>query len=304
VAETQRVAILTLAAGGIGSPMTEALLAAGIRVAAVDRDREPLEALAASAREQGKGDDLLTIQTDLTSDSAAEEITKATRDRFGRIDILVNNAGIGPGAIRPDSWQRPLKFWEITPDQWRRFVAVHTTAPLVLTNAVVSEMMHQGWGRIVNVTTSLGTMLNAGSPTYGPSKAALEALSAIMAKDLHGTGVTANVLVPGGITNALMVSESGFDRAKMIQPEVMAPPLLWLVSDDAGKVTGRRFLGVHWGRYRPSKRPRRLGHRWHGRALRRCQSRRAGRSRLLRRDTVTWPRLISERTQMSARLGS
>jgi NAD(P)-dependent dehydrogenase (short-subunit alcohol dehydrogenase family) len=244
--ENQRVAIVTGAAGGIGRAMTRALLAAGIRVAGVDRDREPLEALAASTREQGKGDDLLTIQTDLASDSAAEEITKATRDRFGRIDILVNNAGIGPGAIRPDSWQHPLKFWEITPDQWRRFVAVHTTAPLTLTNAVVPDMMRQGWGRIVNVTTSLGTMLNAGSPTYGPSKAALEALSAIMAKDLDGTGVTVNVLVPGGITNTPMVSESGFDRAKMIQPEVMAPPLLWLVSDAAGKVTGRRFLGVHW----------------------------------------------------------
>jgi NAD(P)-dependent dehydrogenase (short-subunit alcohol dehydrogenase family) len=246
MAETQRVAILTGAAGGIGRAMTRALLAAGIRVAGVDRDYEPLEALAASAREQGKGDDLLTIQTDLASDSAAEEITKATRDRFGRIDILINNAGIGPGAIRPDSWQRPLKFWEITPDQWRRFVAVHTTAPLSLANAVVPDMMRQGWGRIVNVTTSLGTMLNAGSPTYGPSKAALEALSAIMAKDLDGTGVTVNVLVPGGITNTPMVSESGFDRAKMIQPEVMAPPLLWLVSDGAAKVTGRRFLGIHW----------------------------------------------------------
>ena len=107
-------------------------------------------------------------------------------------------------------------------------------------------MMRQGWGRIVNVATSLGTMLNAGSPTYGPSKAALEALSAIMAKDLDGTGVTVNVPVPGGITNTPMVSESGFDRAKMIQPEVMVPPLLWLVSDAAAKVTGRRFLGVHW----------------------------------------------------------
>jgi NAD(P)-dependent dehydrogenase (short-subunit alcohol dehydrogenase family) len=246
MAETKRVAIVTGAAGGIGKAMTRALLAAGIQVAGVDRDREPLEALAGSAREQGKGSELLTIQTDLAKDSAAEEITKATRDRFSRIDILVNNAGIGPGAIRSDSWQRPLKFWEITPDQWRRFVAVHTTAPLTLTNAVVPDMMRQGWGRIVNVTTSLGTMLNAGSPTYGPSKAALEALSAIMAKDLDGTGVTVNVLVPGGITNTPMVSESGFDRAKMIQPEVMAPPLLWLVSDAAGKVTGRRFLGVHW----------------------------------------------------------
>ena len=247
MAETQRVAIVTGAAGGIGRAMVRGLLAAGIRVAGVDRDREPLAVLAANANEGSNADDLLTIPTDLTSDSAAEEITKATRDRFGRIDILVNNAGIGPGAIRPDSWQRPLKFWEITPDQWRRFVAVHTTAPLALANAVVPNMMRQGWGRIVNVTTSLGTMLNAGSPTYGPSKAALEALSAIMSKDLDGTGVTVNVLVPGGITNTPMVSASGFDRAKMIQPEVMVPPLLWLVSDAAGKVTGRRFLGVHWG---------------------------------------------------------
>jgi NAD(P)-dependent dehydrogenase (short-subunit alcohol dehydrogenase family) len=244
--ENLRVAIVTGAAGGIGRAMTRALLAAGIRVAGVDRDREPLEVLAASAREQGKAAELLTISADLTDDSAVDAITKATRVKFGRIDILVNNAGIGPGAIRPDSWQRPLKFWEITADQWRRFVAVHTTAPLALTNAVVPDMMRQGWGRIINVTTSLGTMLNAGSPTYGPSKAALEALSAIMAKDLDGTGVTVNVLVPGGITNTPMVSESGFDRAQMIQPEVMAPPLLWLVSDAAGKVTGRRFLGVHW----------------------------------------------------------
>jgi len=246
MAETQRVAIVTGAAGGIGRAMVRGLLAAGIRVAGVDRDREPLAVLAANANEESNADDLLTIPTDLTSDSAAEEITKTTRDRFGRIDILVNNAGIGPGAIRPDSWQRPLKFWEITPDQWRRFVAVHTTAPLALANAVVPNMMRQGWGRIVNVTTSLGTMLNAGSPTYGPSKAALEALSAIMSKDLDGTGVTVNVLVPGGITNTPMVSASGFDRAKMIQPEVMVPPLLWLVSDAADKVTGRRFLGVHW----------------------------------------------------------
>ena len=246
MAETQRVAIVTGAAGGIGRAMVRGLLAAGIRVAGVDRDREPLAVLAANANEEGNADDLLTISTDLTSDSAAEEITIATRGRFGRIDILVNNAGIGPGAIRPDSWQRPLKFWEITPDQWRRFVAVHTTAPLALTNAVVAEMMRQGWGRIVNVTTSLGTMLNAGSPTYGPSKAALEALSAIMAKDLDGTGVTVNVLVPGGITNTPMVSASGFDRAQMIQPEVMVSPLLWLVSDAAANVTGRRFLGVHW----------------------------------------------------------
>jgi 3-hydroxy acid dehydrogenase / malonic semialdehyde reductase len=96
--EIQR-AIVTGAAGGIGRAMTRGLLAAGIRVAGVDRDREPLEALAASAHEQGEAAELLTIQADLTNDSAVDEITKATRARFGRIDILVNNAGIGPGSI-------------------------------------------------------------------------------------------------------------------------------------------------------------------------------------------------------------
>ena len=145
--ETERVAVITGAAGGIGRAMVRGLLAAGLKVAGADRDRGPLEALAASAREQGKAAELLTIEADLTDDAAVEAITKATRARFGRIDVLVNNAGIGPGSIRPDSWQRPLKFWEITPDQWRRFVAVHTTAPLAPTNAVVPEMMRQGWGR-------------------------------------------------------------------------------------------------------------------------------------------------------------
>jgi len=108
-------------------------------------------------------------------------------------------------------------------------------------------MMRQKWGRIVNITTSLGTMIREGSPTYGPSKAALEAFSAIMAKDLAGTGVTVNVLVPGGVTNTGMVPlEAGYDRAEMIQPAVMAPPLNWLVSDAAAGVTGRRILAVHW----------------------------------------------------------
>ncbi len=77
--------------------------------------------------------------------------------------------------------------------------------------------------------------------------AILEALIASMAKDLDGSGVTVNVLVPAGITNTPMISdEAGFARATMIQPEVMAPSLVWLISDAAGTVTGPRFLAIHW----------------------------------------------------------
>jgi NAD(P)-dependent dehydrogenase (short-subunit alcohol dehydrogenase family) len=242
-----RVAVVTGAAGGIGRAIVRGLLGAGVAVVGVDRARDPLAALAAAAHRDGAAEALLPLQLDLSEDGFARRIVETATGRFGRIDILVNNAGVGPGLVRPDSWQRPLKFWEITPEIWRHYLAVHTAAPLALTNAVVPDMIRRGWGRIVNVTTSLGTMLAAGMPGYGPSKAALEALSAIMAKDLDGSGVTVNVLVPGGVTNTPMISdESGFARDRLIQPEVMAPPLLWLVSDEAASVTGRRFLAVHW----------------------------------------------------------
>ena len=247
MSDKQRTAIVTGAAGGIGRALVKGLLEAGIRVAAVDRTRDGLNALAKGAREQGRDANLLTIEADLSRDAAISDIVGQARGRFGAIDILVNNAGVGQATLRPGNWQEPLRFWDITADQWRNFVAVHTTAPLLLAQAVVPEMRERNWGRIVNVTTSLGTMIRSGSPTYGPSKAALEAFSAIMAKDLEGSGITVNVLVPGGVTNTPMVpNEAGFDRQEMIQPEVMAPPLVWLVSDAAQAVSGRRFLAIHW----------------------------------------------------------
>ena len=245
--DKQRTAIVTGAAGGIGRALVKGLLEAGIRVAAVDRTRDGLNALVKGAREQGRDANLLTIEADLSRDAAISDIVGQARGRFGAIDILVNNAGVGQATLRPGNWQQPLRFWDITADQWRLFVAVHTTAPLLLAQAVVPEMTERKWGRIVNVTTSLGTMIRSGSPTYGPSKAALEAFSSIMAKDLEGSGITVNVLVPGGVTNTPMVpNEAGFDRQEMIQPEVMAPPLVWLVSDAAQAVSGRRFLAIHW----------------------------------------------------------
>jgi NAD(P)-dependent dehydrogenase (short-subunit alcohol dehydrogenase family) len=243
----RRTAVVTGAAGGIGRELVLGLLGKGLAVAAVDRTAEGLAKLAQLAQERQQGSGLMTIEADLARDEAIDEIVAKARGRLGAIDVLVNNAGVGQATLRSDNRERPIKFWEVTPDQWKLFVAVHTNAPMALSRVLVHDMMGQHWGRIVNVTTSLGTMIRDGSPTYGPSKAALEAFSAIMAKDLAGSGVTVNVLVPGGVTNTGMVPlDAGYDRAEMIQPAVMAPPLNWLVSDTAGNVTGRRFLAVHW----------------------------------------------------------
>ena len=245
---TQRnTAIVTGAASGIGRAMTLGLLSAGIDVAAVDREAPWLDELKGAVAASRLSGQLQTLQSDLSDPASFDRIVAAVLGAAGRIDILVNNAGIGQGSIRADQRRNPLRFWDITPAQWGRFVAVNATAPLMLARAVVPHMLRAKQGRIITVTTSLGTMLREGYMLYGASKAAAEAATAVMSEDLAGTGVTANVLVPGGMTDTRIVPDAAVaDRSKLLQPEIMVPPLLWLVSDAAASVTGRRFLAAHW----------------------------------------------------------
>ena len=241
----RQTAIVTGAASGIGRAMAIGLLAAGIDVAAVDKERAWLDELAATAA--GRAGALHPIAADLSHPASFEAIVADVLGRSGRIDILVNNAGVGQGSIRADQRHDPIRFWEITPEQWARFQAVNATAPVMMARAVVPYMLRAGHGRIVTVTTSLGTMLRRGYVLYGASKAAAEAATAVMAADLAGTGITANVLVPGGMTDTRIIPDAAIaDRRRLLRPEIMAPPLIWLVSDEAAAVTGRRFLAVHW----------------------------------------------------------
>jgi len=122
----------------------------------------------------------------------------------------------------------------------------------MLTRAVLPHMLAQKSGRIITVTTSLGTMVREGYLLYGASKAATEAAMAGLSADLKGTGVTSNVLVPGGVTNTPLVGDFAGDRTRMLQPEIMVPPLLWLASDAASQVNGRRFIAADWNAKLPA----------------------------------------------------
>jgi 3-oxoacyl-[acyl-carrier protein] reductase len=107
----------------------------------------------------------------------------------------------------------------------------------------------RGWGRMINVTTSFFTMLSPGCAPYGPAKAALEAASAIWAKEFEGTGVAVNVLIPGGPSDTRMVPPSApFARDALIPPEALAPPAQWLASPASDGVTGRRADRLAWAR--------------------------------------------------------
>ena len=247
MADERQVAIITGAASGIGRAMALGLLESGIDVAAVDKEPSWLDELEEEADDKEFSGRLHTIHADLTDAYSFDGIVSTVLRAFGRIDILINNAGIGQGSIRADQRRNPLRFWEITPEQWGRFLAVNATASVMMARAVVPHMLRAKRGRIVTVTTSLGTMLREGYVLYGSSKAAAEAATAVMSADLAGTGVTANVLVPGGMTDTRIVPDAAVaDRSRLLRPEIMAPPLLWLVSDGAAEVTGRRFLATHW----------------------------------------------------------
>jgi NAD(P)-dependent dehydrogenase (short-subunit alcohol dehydrogenase family) len=240
----RKAAIVTGAASGLGRAMALGLAGSGMDVVAVDRNATALAGLAPP--KIGTPGSILTVPADLAQPDAFEGIVAAALERFGRIDVLVNNAGIGQASVRADQRRNPIRFWEASPDQWSRFLAVNATGPIMMARAVAPHMLRARQGRIITVTTSLGTMVRAGYLLYGASKAAAESATAIMAADLAGTGVTANVLVPGGVTNTPLVGDDAGDRAKMLQPEIMVPPLLWLVSDAAAGVNARRFVAADW----------------------------------------------------------
>jgi NAD(P)-dependent dehydrogenase (short-subunit alcohol dehydrogenase family) len=249
MASTHQTAIVTGAASGIGRAMALGLLGAALDVVAVDRTAPALQTLASEAR--GRPGVIRTIHADLSEPATFDRIVGTTLEDAGQIDILVNNAGIGQASVRPDRRTNPIRFWEVTPEQWQRFVAVNATAPIMMARAVLPHMRASNRGRIVTVTTSLGTMVRDGYLLYGASKAAAEAAMASLSADLKGSGVTCNVLVPGGVTNTGIVGDDAGDRSKMLQPEIMVPPLLWLVSDAAAGVNGRRFIAADWDRALP-----------------------------------------------------
>ena len=238
-----RVVFLTGAAGGIGLAMTQSLLTAGHRVVAVDRDAKALERLA--ERHANAKDRLHPVLADLAKTDGCERAIVAARARFGAIEAVVNNAGIGMSSIRRDAEARAPDIEELTPEIWDGFMAIFVRAPIILVRGALPDMKKRGFGRIINNTTSYVTMLRV--QPYGAAKAALESMSAVWAKELEGSGITVNVLVPGGPTDTpLIADESGWPRDKMLRPDIMGAPTAWLISDEAKNFSGRRITAARW----------------------------------------------------------
>ena len=242
---SELTAVVTGGSKGLGWAMSQGLLGAGFRVISIGRDPEAHERLRG---ESGAGPRLETLVVDLTDAAACDQLATRLAERPGGVDVLVLNAGLVHATVaEPDFLTSPAPFWATSADEWRYMFALNTHSAFALARACAPGMVAKGWGRIIANTTSLSTMTAKGMGPYGASKAALEALIASMAKDLEGTGVTANVVIPGGMADTAMIADRpGLDRSKLIPPSAMNPPLLWLVSAAANDVTSRRFIASLW----------------------------------------------------------
>ncbi len=243
-----KIAIVTGAASprGLGRAMTEALVKAGARVSMMDINQQWLDETSNYMREIGGDDCVMTQIVDVSSIGEAERSIQRTIEELGGLHILVNNAGIAPRNMLMGG-KTSNNFWEISADEWDRVVSVNSSGPFYMTRTVVPHMLTQGWGRIIGVTTSMNTMYREGGAPYGPSKAAHEALVAMASRELEGTGVTVNVLVPGGMASTdLIPDDTDHQRENMIEPEVMQAPVVWLASDASGGINGQRFIGYYW----------------------------------------------------------
>ncbi len=239
-----KVAIVTGGGRGIGKAIAAAFVREGANViVTAARERREIESVASEIG-------ATAFQADVSKRDDVRTLADSVLSRFGSIDVLVNNAGRGMKFVNPNFMTDPRPFWEADPDVWRMVIDTNVIGVFLMTREVVPHMISRGFGRIINISMNYETMKRSGFSPYGPSKAALESMSTIWSRELEGTGVTLNVLLPGGATDTGMIPDTLPEsmRAKLIDPAVMGPPAVFLASDESAHVNGQRFIAIEWNR--------------------------------------------------------
>jgi NAD(P)-dependent dehydrogenase (short-subunit alcohol dehydrogenase family) len=233
-------ALVTGGTSGLGFAMSQALADAGARVVLTGRTEQRVQDAATK----------IARVTGLVMDVRDEQSVSAGVDRalaiLGGIDVLVNNAGIGMRTVNPHFMTEPAGFWQVSPDGFRDLFATNVLGYFLVARAVVPYMLGAARGKIVNISVNESTMHRRGFTPYGPSRAATDALSHIMAADLAGTGIDVNLLLPGGATRTGMTPDSVPEdvRAAWLDPAIMGPPICWLASRASDGITDQRIVAT------------------------------------------------------------
>jgi NAD(P)-dependent dehydrogenase (short-subunit alcohol dehydrogenase family) len=245
-----RAAIVTGAAGAIGSAVARRLAAEGADVCLAARRGAP-ELL---AEIEALGRRAIEVRTDVTSKAANHEMVTRTLEAFGKVDILVTVAGVvslGPADA-------------LTEEEWDRVMAINLKGAFLSCQAVIAPMRRQGYGRIVNIGSLLAKnggnprpwidrseQARAGNVAYGSAKAGVHAMSLFLAKELAADGITVNVVAPGPIrtgmtTNLPDTVRQQIPLGRLGTPDEVADAVAYLAGEQAGWVTGE-VLDINGG---------------------------------------------------------
>jgi NAD(P)-dependent dehydrogenase (short-subunit alcohol dehydrogenase family) len=245
-----RVVLITGGSRGIGKAMAVGLAAAGARLVITASPKSPeLDDAVAEIEQASSPGRALGIVADVRNYADCEAAVDAAVERFGTVHALVNNAGVGMGIIKADYPLGAPSFWEADPAQVARMLDTNVTGAFNMAMAIAPHLVGQGFGKIVNISTSTVTLTLKGFSPYGPSKAALEAGSLIWSRDLADKGVDVNVLLPGGATDTSIIPPFPGREERgggIMPPTIMVPPISWLCSDQSNGVTGGRYIAKQW----------------------------------------------------------
>ena len=226
-------ALITGATGGIGEAIAQALINAGARVIISGTRAEKLQILADKL-----GNDTAILPCDLSNSEAVDALFGKAEEALGQIDILVNNAGITKDGLA----------MRMKDEDWQSVIDVNLTANFKLSRAAVKAMMKRKNGRIINISSVVGTMGNPGQANYCASKAGLAGMTKAMAAEVASRGITLNCIAPGFIKTAMTdaLNEQQQERitanipaSRFGLPEDVAAGVVFLASPEASYITGQ-----------------------------------------------------------------
>jgi 3-oxoacyl-[acyl-carrier protein] reductase len=241
---TGKVAIVTGASRGIGAAVARTLARQGATVVAAARGAHAEANVAEIVAAGGKAE---AASLDVTDPATVEAVVGGTLAKHGRVDILVNNAGIA----------RDQLLMRMKRDDWDEVIATNLTAAYTCTQAVLRPMIKQRGGRIINISSVVGQMGNAGQVNYAASKAGLIGMAKALAREVASRGITVNVVAPGLIetdmTKALAADTSHnwaaqIPLGRLGTPSDVAWTVCFLASDEAAYITGQ-VVAVNGGMY-------------------------------------------------------